>query len=257
MIILFFGVTIGSFLIWGVFSRPPMLDEYTYEVVAEYPHDTNSFTQGLIFRNGYLYESSGKYGQSKIRKIQLEDGKVLKEVRLEAEYFGEGLAQVGDKLVQLTWKENTGFVYDMELNRLGEFQYDAQGWGLTFDGKRLIMSDGTSKLFFLNPDTYEVQEQVYVRKGGTRMPAINELEWINGIVFANVLQDDMVYLIQPTDGKVTGRINFQQLFPYGLRPDPAEDVLNGIALRPDNGNLLITGKNWPKIFEVKLKKLNP
>jgi glutamine cyclotransferase len=256
LIVLFFGVTIGSFLIWGVFSRPPMLDEYTFEVVAEYPHDTTSFTQGLIYRDGFLYESTGRYGQSRIRKIRLDTGDVVKDVPLSDTYFGEGLALVDDRLVQLTWKENTGFVYDMDLNLIDEFSYDGQGWGLTFDGRQLIMSDGTSRLYFLNPQTFEVENQVFVRKGNTRMPDINELEWINGIVFANLYGDDMIYLIQPLDGKVVGRINFQQLYPQSRRVS-GEDVMNGIAIRPDNGNLLITGKNWPKVFEVRLKKLTP
>ena len=252
LIVLFFTITLGSFLVWALFSRPPLLDEYTYEIVAEYPHDTTSFTQGLIFRDGFMYESTGHYGQSKIRKIKL-DGTVVAERKLEPEYFGEGLCQVGDHLVQLTWKENTGFVYDMDLKLIDEFKYDAQGWGLTFNGQQLIMSDGTSTLYFLNPKTWKVEDKVFVRKGATRMPDINELEYINKIVYANVWGDDMVYMIQPVDGKVVGRINFQKLHPRSQR-SAKEAVLNGIALRPDNGNLLITGKNWPTVFEVKLKK---
>jgi len=256
--VLFFGVTIGSFLLWGIFQRPPMLEEYTYEVVAEYPHDTTSFTQGLIYRDGFLYESTGRYGQSKIRKIRLEDGVVVKERKLDEKYFGEGLALVDDKLVQLTWKENTGFVYDLDLNPIGEFRYDGQGWGLTYDGRQLIMSDGTSKLYFLNPETYQVENRVFVRKGNTRMANINELEWINGLVYCNIFQDEMMYLIQPSDGKVVGRINFQKLYPRSQRNSPNEDVMNGIAIRTDKENtLLVTGKNWPKIYEVKLTKLTP
>lgn len=254
LIVLFFSVTIGSFILWGIFQRPPMVDEYTYKVVAEYPHDTNSYTQGLIFRNGFLYESTGKYGQSKIRKIRLDSGEVVQEYSLAAEYFGEGLCQVNDKLIQLTWKENTGFVYDMDLKKIDEFSYDAQGWGLTFDGKHLIMSDGTSALFFLDPTTYEVVDKVLVRLGATRMSNINELEYINGLVFANKFMDDMVYLIQPTDGKVVGRINLEKLLPWSRRPTN-DSYMNGIAIRPDNGNLLITGKNWPSIFEIELEKL--
>ncbi|MCP4080819.1 MAG: glutaminyl-peptide cyclotransferase [Planctomycetaceae bacterium] len=256
--ILFLGVTIGSFIMWAVFQRPPLLDEYTYEVVAEYPHDTASFTQGLVYRDGYVYESTGRYGQSKIRKIKLEDGTVVKEKKLDDSYFGEGLTLVDDKLVQLTWKENTGFVYDLDLNPIGEFNYEAQGWGLTFDGRNLIMSDGTSKLTFLDPETFTPEKSVFVRKGNTRMPDINELEWVNGTIFANIFQDDMIYLIQPMDGKVMGRVNFQKLYPRSQRTSPNEDVMNGIAIQTEKENtLLVTGKNWPKIYEVKLKKLNP
>ncbi|MDG1807870.1 MAG: glutaminyl-peptide cyclotransferase [Pirellulaceae bacterium] len=256
--ILFLGVTIGSFIMWAVFQRPPLLDEYTYEVVAEYPHDTASFTQGLVYRDGYVYESTGRYGQSKIRKIKLEDGTVVKEKKLDDSYFGEGLTLVDDKLVQLTWKENTGFVYDLDLNPIGEFNYEAQGWGLTFDGRNLIMSDGTSKLTFLDPETFTPEKSVFVRKGNTRMPDINELEWVNGTIFANIFQDDMIYLIQPLDGKVMGRVNFQKLYPRSQRTSPNEDVMNGIAIQTEKENtLLVTGKNWPKIYEVKLKKLNP
>ena len=256
--ILFLGVTIGSFIMWAVFQRPPLLDEYTYEVVAEYPHDTASFTQGLVYRDGYVYESTGRYGQSKIRKIKLEDGTVVKEKKLDDSYFGEGLTLVDDKLVQLSWKENTGFVYDLDLNPIGEFNYEAQGWGLTFDGRNLIMSDGTSKLTFLDPETFTPEKSVFVRKGNTRMPDINELEWVNGTIFANIFQDDMIYLIQPLDGKVMGRVNFQKLYPRSQRTSPNEDVMNGIAIQTEKENtLLVTGKNWPKIYEVKLKKLNP
>jgi len=256
LIILFFTVTIGSFLIWGVFQKPPMLDEYSYEVVDDYFHDSNSFTQGLIFRDGFLYESTGKYGQSKLRKIDLKEGRIVKSVDLESKYFGEGLCKVGDKLIQLTWQENTGFVYDMNLEKIDEFTYDAEGWGLTYDGTRLIMSDGTAWLYFLDPQTYEIVDKVLVRKGASRMRGINELEYINGFVYANVFGDDMIYKIQPTDGKVVGRINFEKLFPLRDRPS-SEAVLNGIAIRPDNGNLLITGKFWPRIYEVKLQPLKP
>ena len=257
LIILFLTVTIGSFLIWGVFQRPPMLEEYTYEIVAEYPHDSDSFTQGLIFRDGFLYESSGQYGRSELRKISLQDGeegRIIKQHKLDDEYFGEGLCQVDDKLIQLTWKEETGFIYDMDLNKIGQFTYDAHGWGLTYDGKHLIMSDGTSTLYYMNPKTFEVENKVFVRKGNRRMPNINELEFINNTLFANVLGDDMIYLIQPTDGKVIGRINFEKLLPKNKRGNWQTDVMNGIALRPDNGNLLVTGKNWPTVFEVKISK---
>ena len=256
LIVLFFTVTIGSFVVWSMFGRSPILEMYTYEKIAEYTHDMDSFTQGLIHENGFVYESTGQRGESKLRKITLETGFPVKEVNLASEYFGEGLCRVGDQLIQLTWQEYTGFVYDMDLNKVKEFQYDFEGWGLTYDGIHLIASDGTSQLRFMDPETFDVVRKIYVRKGASRMPGINELEYINGKVYANVYGENMIYIISPTDGKVTGSINFQDLFDTRTLVDPREMVFNGIALRKDNGNLLVTGKNWPKVYEVKVKPVD-
>ena len=257
LIVLFFGVTIGSFLMWSLFSRPPILDYYTYELVNRYPHDETSFTQGLIHHQGALYESSGKYGRSSIRKVDLETGEVTKLVPLPDgdKYFGEGLTAVGDRLIQITWQENTGFVYDLDLNLIDQFTYDFHGWGLTFDGKQLIASDGTSKLRFLNPETYEVEREVLVYRGTSKLNEINELEYINGYIYANVLYDDIIYQINPLDGKVVGQINFQGLYPPSQRSD-RQAVMNGIAINARTGNLLVTGKYWPELFEVKPKPMN-
>lgn len=254
LIVLFFSITIGSFFVWSWFQRVPNLNEYIYEVVATHPHDSNSFTQGLIFQDGVLYESTGQYGASKIRKIDLESGRIIKDVDLDDDLFGEGLAAVGDRLYQLTWKEKTVIVYDKELNEIARRRYEGQGWGLTYDGRELIMSDGTSTLRFLDPETFKEKRSLTVRKGDRRMDNINELEYINGAVYANVLNEDSIYQISPLDGKVLGRINMNGILPYNQRRDPRNSVLNGIAVHP-NGNLLVTGKNWPKVFEVQISSL--
>ncbi len=254
LIILFFLVTIGSFVIWSLVGRTVLLEEYTYKVIDRHPHDSTAFTQGLIYRDGIVYESTGKRGQSKIRKMTLE-GRIIDEKSLDDKYFGEGLCEVGDKLYQLTWESGVGFIWDKELNKIDEFKYEGQGWGLTYDGTNLIVSDGTATLRFLDPKTFKEVRRVLVRKGEARMPDINELEFINDTIFANVFGDDMIYLISPIDGKVQGRINFSELLPWRKRPDQ-ESVMNGIAVHPDKQNtLLVTGKNWPFIYEVQISKL--
>ncbi len=254
LLAMFLSITIGSFFIWSWFSRRPMLDEYSWELVASYPHDTTSFTQGLIYRDGFLYESTGRFNESRIRKVELETGKVVNNVDLDGELFGEGLAAVGDQLIQVTWQNRVGLVYDMELNQIKQFQLDDDAWGLTWDGKQLILSDGSSTLRFLNPETFQVEREVMVRLGDRRMMYINELEYINGLIYANVWKEDSIYQIRPSDGKVIGRINLRDILPPAQRRDP-DAVLNGIAINPQSGNLLVTGKYWPNVFEIKLVPL--
>lgn len=251
LLILFLTITIGSFVVWTLFSRQPYVDEYTYEIVNTYPHDKTSFTQGLLYRDGFLYESTGQIGESKIRKVDLKTGVPAISKDLDPKFFGEGLAMVDDQLVQLTWQNRVGIVYDLELNELSRFKLDDDAWGLTYDGVNLIMSDGTSTLRFLNPKTFAVEREVMVRLGNGRLGDLNELEYINGLVYANVWKSDLIFMIRPADGKVVGRIDLRSLYPYRERAS-SEDVLNGIAINPGPGTLLVTGKDWPNVFEIKV-----
>lgn len=229
-------------------SEVPVL--YGYKVVAVYPHDPSAFTQGLVFDNGSLYESTGLYGSSTIRKVVLESGRILQIRSLPANYFGEGIAIVGDKIFQLTWREHKVFVYDKQtFELLGEFSYSTEGWGLTFDGKRLIMSDGSAKLYFLDPETFEVLFAVEVRDGEKAIANLNELEFVEGFIYANVWMEDRIAIIDPENGRVVGWIELSGI--YTERKDP-EDVLNGIAYDSEKKRLFVTGKRWSKLFEIEI-----
>ena len=226
---------------------------YGYEVVNVYPHDRNAFTQGLLFRDGVLYESTGLRGQSSLRKVQLETGKVLQQISVDKRYFAEGLADWGSRLVQLTWDTNVGFVYDLtSFKQLQTFSYTGQGWGLTHDGKQLIMSDGTPTLRFLDPQTFAVRRQVPVTDGGAPVRDLNELEFIDGQVYANVWLTDRIAVIAPDSGRVTGWINLAGLLARGAVSDEA--VLNGIAYDAQKQRLFVTGKLWPSLFEIRIRR---
>ncbi|MCS6846303.1 MAG: glutaminyl-peptide cyclotransferase [Anaerolineae bacterium] len=230
---------------------PPAVITYTYTVVNAYPHDPGAFTQGLVYADGVLYESTGLYGRSSLRRVALETGEVLQQRDLPAEYFGEGLALFDGRLIQLTWQNNTGFVYEaasFELQRT--WAYPTEGWGLTHDGTHLIMSDGSATLRFLDPVTFQVQREVLVTDGGRPVVRLNELEYVNGEVFANVWQTDWVARIDPQSGRVLGWIDLGGL----LTPEERQgiDVLNGIAYDAQNDRLFVTGKLWPKLFEITL-----
>ncbi len=224
---------------------------YGYEVVNTYPHDTGAFTQGLVFDNGTLYESTGIKGRSAVRKVDLKTGKVLKSYNLPDKYFGEGIAIVGSRIVQLTWRSRKGFVYDKNtFDVVQSFNYPTEGWGITYDGRNLIMSDGSATLYFLNPDSFnEVGRlEVYDNKGA--VSRLNELEYVNGEIMANVWGTDRIAKIDPGTGRVTAWIELNGL----LRADERKnrDVLNGIAYDPGTNRLFVTGKLWPRIFEIKL-----
>jgi glutamine cyclotransferase len=226
---------------------------YTYEVVRAWPHDRGAFTQGLLVRNGSLLESTGLNGFSSLREVELSTGRVLKQVPVAREYFAEGLAVIGDRAFQLTWQSQRGFVYDADTFRqLETFTYEGEGWGLTTDGTQLVLSDGTSRLRLLDPRTFAVTRTINVTLDGVPLAQLNELEWINGEIFANVWQTDTVVRIDPATGKVRGVIDFSGLLPAAERA-PDTDVLNGIAYDPATGRLLVTGKHWPKLYEVRLK----
>jgi len=226
---------------------------YTYEVVNVYPHDHGAFTQGLVFENGFLYEGTGLRGQSTLRKVTLETGDVVQIHQLPSRFFGEGIAIYGDRIVQLTWQSRQGFVYDKDsFALLRDFSYPTEGWGITHDGERLIMSDGTSTLYFLHPDTFEETGRVEVKDDGQPIQLLNELEYIHGEVYANVWQTDRIARINPETGAVTGWIDLKGLMSANERAGSGA-VLNGIAYDAAGDRLFVTGKLWPKLFELVLR----
>lgn len=236
-------------------STPPdgRARQASYEVVNSYPHDPASFTQGFLWKDGGFYESTGMYGQSKLRRLEFPSGKVLKEIKLDPELFAEGLAPVDSRLIQLTWKSRRGFVYDVDTFRLvQEFTYDTEGWGLTFDGKNLILSDGSSDLFYLDPQTFKPIGKLAITMNGQPVPELNELEFIDGEIWANVWQTDLILRINPSTGQVTSFLNLKQILSPSDRKGSV-DVLNGIAYDAEHKRIFITGKLWPRIFEIKLK----
>ncbi|UCF17906.1 MAG: glutaminyl-peptide cyclotransferase [Phycisphaerales bacterium] len=224
---------------------------WTYEVVNTFAHDPNAFTQGLVFEDGFLYEGTGLNGQSELRKVELETGDVLKSIKLADKYFGEGITILGDRIYQLTYRSKTGFVYDKEtFERLREFTYPTEGWGLTHDGERLIMSDGTPMLYFLDPNSFKRVFRVMVLEGQKSIWWLNELEFVEGQIYANVWPGDRIARIEPDTGRVLGWIDCAGLLDrQNLREQI--DVFNGIAYDPNDGRLFVTGKNWPNLFEIK------
>jgi glutaminyl-peptide cyclotransferase len=227
-----------------------------YRVVAEYPHDTRAFTEGLVLDGqGRLVESEGRYNGSAIVLWDPHSGKVLRRTPLEPRYFGEGATIVGNHIVQLTWRENTGFVYDFDLKQTGSFKFTGDGWGLTYDGKRLIQSDGSANLYFLDPQTYQALDPRYVKvhDGDRLIDQLNELEYVDGKVYANVWHSNLIAVIDLASGTVRNWIDLSALaqsFPKPANWDPDDDVLNGIAYDPRNGHFYVTGKCWPKLFEI-------
>jgi glutamine cyclotransferase len=223
-----------------------------YTVKKVYPHDGKAFTQGLEFRDGVLYEGTGLNGQSSIRKVEFTTGKVLQQAPLAADYFGEGISTWGPTLVQLTWTTQKGFIYDRTtFKQLRTFQYTGEGWGLTHNTTSLIMSDGSASIRFLDPKTMAETHRILVSDAGIIIRDLNELEWVNGEIYANVWQTNYVARISPTSGKVLGWINLTGLLSYEEARSGA-DVLNGIAYDPAGRRLFVTGKLWPKLFEIEL-----
>lgn len=220
------------------------------EVVATYPHDPRAYTQGLLEKDGALYESTGLYGASSVRRVELASGKVQAETRLSAGLFGEGLALVGGNLVQLTWQEGKALLWDAATFRtLGELRYEGEGWGLCFDGRRLVMSDGSDLLTFRDPETFAELGRVQVKREGVPVDRLNELECVGGEIYANRWQLEEIVRLDPGSGQVTATIDAAGLLRGEERA--RVDVLNGIAYRALTGTFLLTGKFWPKLFEVK------
>lgn len=239
-------------LIYGQALPPPEPTQYQHEIVQTYPHDTGAFTQGLLFRDGHLYESTGLNGRSSLRKVELETGKVLRIHRLEQRFFGEGLVDWDDSLIQLTWQSGVGIVYDLEtFEERRRFQYPGEGWGISHDGQRLIMSDGTPQLRFLDPETLEETGRLTVRFRGQELRGLNELEYIDGRVWANVWPTDHIVMIDPTSGHVSGHLDLSDLLPRAQRRS-GEDVLNGIAWDAEGQRLFVTGKNWPQVYKLRI-----
>ena len=225
---------------------------YGYRVVNVYPHDRQAFTQGLIWCDGFLYEGTGLHGASSLRKVRLETGRVVEQHSLDRQYFGEGITEWGGRLLQLTWNSNLGFIYDRSnLKVRGTFRYPGEGWGLTHDRDRLIMSDGTAALRFLDPKTLRETGRMNVQSGGAPLTDLNELEFVRGEIYANVYRTDWIARISPQTGVVTGWIDLRGLLPEIDRRIPV-DVLNGIAYDARGNHLFVTGKLWPKLFEIEL-----
>jgi len=231
---------------------------YTYSIVNTYPHNTNAFTEGLTYSDGYLYEGTGPLinnsgdtvGPSSLRKVDLTTGNIVQQITLPSQYFGEGITIVNNRIIQLTWQSNIGFVYDKDtFIQIANFTYPTQGWGLTYNGSQLIMSDGTDNLYFLNPTSFERTGQIQVHDGTSPVVNINELEFINGDVYANIWMTSQIAIINPQTGQVKAWIDLSGL------PAPAytgDNVLNGIAYDQQNNRLFVTGKEWPNLYQIQL-----
>jgi glutamine cyclotransferase len=237
----------------GLLSNTPVDSEplhYTYNIINVYPHDESAFTQGLVFENSFLYEGTGRYGQSTLRRVELETGNITKLHSLPDHFFGEGITIFEDKIIQLTWKAGKGFVYERNsFELLQEFNYSTEGWGITHNGSALIMSDGTATLYFLDPETFQTISQVEVYDEEP-VSLLNELEYINGRIYANIWTEDKIAIINPQTGQVTAWIDLTGI------TDPenqnTNNVLNGIAYDQNEDRLFVTGKMWSKLFEIEL-----
>ena len=236
-------------------AAPQKVADYGYEVVKTYPHDTSAFTEGLFYLDGFLYESTGLEGQSSIRKVKIETGEVVQRMDLPPQYFGEGMVNWKDRLIQLTYTTHVGFVYDLAGFRLErQFEYPGEGWALTQDGKRIIMSDGTPEIRFWDPDSLRETGRITVMYQGQPLKNVNELEWVNGEIYANVWRTNLIVRIHPSSGQVAGVIDLNGLLSRDDFTPGRTDVLNGIAYDARGDRLFVTGKNWPKLFEIRLVK---
>ena len=232
-------------------ARTPV---YVADIVQEWPHDRGAFTQGLVWHEGRLFESTGQVGQSSIREVELQTGRVIRKRDVPKPYFGEGIVILGDNMYELTWEQETAFVYDWKtFAPKGQFKYTGQGWGLATDGTSLIMSDGTAMIRFRDPTTFAVKDSITVKDHGQPVAKLNELEWVKGEIWANVWESDQIARINPKTGDVTGWIDLKGILP-SLDRTGSEDVLNGIAYDAAQDRLFVTGKYWPKLYEIKLKQ---
>lgn len=224
----------------------------SYKVIKTYPHDKNAYTQGLFYQNGFMYEATGLEGQSSLRKVKVESGEVIKSYQLPNNIFGEGITLYKDWIIQITWQSHVGFVYDKEtFNLIKKFEYPTEGWGIITIGDQLVMSDGSETLHFLEPNNFSEVKSMQVYDNEGPVDNINEMELINGEIYANIYRTDKIAKIDPATGKVTGYINLKNLLPETDKYDGI-DVLNGIAYDAKGGKLYVTGKKWPKLFEIKL-----
>ena len=231
---------------------------YSYRVVHSFPHAPDAYTQGLLYDDGFLYESTGQYGQSSLRKVELETGTVVQLHQLDDRFFAEGLALFGNRLLQLTWRANKGFAYRLDsFEPLAEFAYPTEGWGLTHNGELLIMSDGSSTLYFRDPFTFAEVNRIAVVAQGRPISQLNELEWIAGEVFANIWRTDIIARIDPATGQVAGWIDLTGLLSDADRRGSNAEVLNGIAYDSEGERLFVTGKWWPKLYQIELISPSP
>ncbi len=242
-------------------SNSGTVPRYGYDIVKSYPHDGNAFTQGLVYMDGFLYESTGQYGESSLRKVEIETGKVLQKKDVARDFFAEGIAILNGKIFQLTWRSGVGFEYDLkDFKLLREFRYSGEGWGLTTDGQMLYQSDGTHVIRVINPENYETVKTIVVKmEDGRPLMSINELEWVKGEIWANVWHSERIgkpnhiARIDPASGKLLGWIDLSGISPEDSARD-SENTLNGIAYDAKDDRLFVTGKNWKKLFEIKLTK---
>jgi glutaminyl-peptide cyclotransferase len=256
MTMLEFAFVLGT-LACGMASRAAV-PQYGFDIVHTYPHDPSAFTEGLFYLNGFLYESTGLEQHSTIRKVRIETGEVVQRLDIPAQYFGEGIVNWHRHLISLTWKSHVGFVFDLATFKLQrQFHYEGEGWALTRDDKQLIMSDGTSELRLLNPQTLKETGRIQVTLEGKPLRDVNELEWVNGEIYANVWQTNWIVRIDPGSGRVVGLVNLSGLLKPSDIVNGQTDVLNGIAYDAKRDRLFVTGKNWPKLFEIRLRKDGP
>lgn len=248
---------LAVFLIAVTLAPPPVIAAdappvYSYQVINRFPHDPQAFTQGLVIAGDTLYESTGLNGSSSLRKVDLATGQVLARVDVPRKYFAEGMTLLNGRIFQLTWRSQVGFMYDLAcLCQRGEFAYDGEGWGLTNDGRSLIMSDGTARIRFLDPTSLAVTRTITVQDHDRPLTNLNELEYINGEIYANIWQTDRIARIDPISGALLGWVDLSGLLPQQDR-GPSVDVLNGIAYDPETNRLFVTGKNWPALFQIAL-----
>jgi glutamine cyclotransferase len=235
-------------------------DIYNFKIINTYPHDSKAYTQGLEYYNGYLYEGTGRNGTSSIRKVELETGKVLQNTDLDKVYFGEGITILNNKIYQLTWRSGIGFVYDLEsFEKEKEFKYtkSREGWGLTNNGEKILKSDGTERIWFLNPETLIEENYIEAYTNKQKVEELNELEYINGLIYANKWQKNSIVIINPISGKVEGVVNLNSLKNEILKTqklNELDEVLNGIAFDKQNNRMFVTGKHWSKLYEIELIK---
>lgn len=241
-------------------STPGKVPIYGYEVVGSWAHDRGAYTQGLVIRDGALYESTGLHGKSSLRRVNLETGEAFKKIDIPSQYFAEGITILSDRIYQLTWLDHKGFIYDRNMfEKLGEFAFDGEGWGLTDDSSSLILSDGTSRIRFIDPESFSVTRTIEVTDNNWPLTQINELEYVKGEIFANIWHSERIARIDPATGKVTAWIDLKGLrqrafTEAGVTDMDEEKVLNGIAYDQAHDKLYVTGKQWPRLFEIKLIK---
>jgi len=247
-----------SWVLWtlaGAIASQAAIPTYDVDIVHIYPHDIAAFTEGLFYLNGFLYESTGLEEHSTIRKVRLETGEVLQKIDIPPQHFGEGIVNWQGHLISLTWKSHMGFVFDLSTLKLQrQWHYQGEGWALTRDDKQIIMSDGTSELRFIDPKTLKETGRLQVTLEGKPVLDVNELEWVKGEIYANVWQTNWILRIDPNSGNVVGLINLSGLLKRSDVIPGQTDVLNGIAYDAKGDRLFVTGKNWPKLFEIRLRK---